>query len=118
MKNKQKERRTFSIAFKKEKVALIESGKITVKEVSIIYDVSRTAIYRWIKKYSKLPETERVVVEKISEGAKNIELLHRIGELERTVGQKQMELDFYKSAIEIISEQEGTDVLKKFKPKQ
>lgn len=117
MKKQQKLRRTFSTAFKKEKVSLIESGKVTVKELSIVYDVTPTAIYKWIKNFSKLPKTERIVVEKISEQAKNKELLQRIGELERAVGQKQMELDYYKSAIEVISEQEGTDLLKKFKPK-
>lgn len=117
MEKEQKVRRTFSTAFKKEKVSLIESGKISVKELSIVYDVTRAAIYKWIKKYSKLPRTERIVVEKISEEARNKELLQRIGELERKIGQKQIELDYYKSAIAVISEQEGTDVLKKFKPR-
>ena len=117
MKLERKVRRTFSISFKKEKVSEIEKGKLSVRELSIIYEVSPTAIYKWIKKYSTLPPTERYVVEKISEQTKNKELLDRIGELERVVGKKQLELDYYKSAIEVLNETEGEDLLKKYKPK-
>lgn len=117
MESERKVRRTFSTAFKKEKVKLIEGGMISVKEVSVIYEVTPAAIYKWLKKFSNLPKTERVVIEKISEETKNKELLQRIGELERAVGKKQLELDYYKSAFEVLNEEEGTDLLKKFKPK-
>lgn len=109
--------RTFSTEFKKEKVASIESGKITVKELSDIYEVSQTAIYNWIKKFSKLERGERIVIEKISEEQKNKELLKRIAELERTVGRKQLELDYYKTTLDILEEQEGDSLVKKYKPK-
>ena len=117
MKNERKLRRTFSIEFKKEKVSLIDSGKLTVREVSDIYDVSHTAVYKWIKKFSRIDKTERIVVEKISEEQKNKELLKRISELERIVGKKQLELDYYKTTIEVLNEQEGEDLVKKHKPK-
>lgn len=110
-------RRTFSTAFKKEKVALIDSGKISVRELSDVYGVSPTAIYKWLRKYSNLEKGERVVVEKISEEQKNRELLKRIEELERAVGKKQLELDYYKTALDIIQEQEGDGLVKKYKPK-
>ncbi len=116
MKSQQRTHRTFSTAFKIEKVELLDKGKVTVKELSEIYDVSPTAIYKWKKKYSKLATNERIVVEKISEEKKNIELLNRIKELEQIVGKKQLELDYYKTTIEILSEEEGKDVLKKHKP--
>jgi len=109
--------RHFSTAFKKEKVELIDQGKISVKELSQIYDVSETAIYNWKNKYSKYTRTERVVVEKISEENKNIELLKRIAELERIVGKKQLELDYYKTTVEKLSEEAGEDLKKKYKPK-
>lgn len=118
MKTERKVRRTFSSTFKKEKVALIEQGSISVRELSVIYEVTPAAIYKWLRKFSNIAKTERIVVEKISEEAKNKELLLRIAVLERAVGKKQLELDYYKSTIEELSEQEGTDVLKKYKPKQ
>jgi len=110
-------RRTFSTAFKKEKVELIERGQTSVRELSLTYEVSPTAIYKWLRKYSKMSKTERVVVEKISEEQKNIELQHRIRELEQIIGKKQLELDYYKTVVEVISEEEGEDVAKKYKPK-
>jgi len=116
MKRQQKTHRTFSMAFKQEKVELLDRCKITVKELSKIYEVSETAIYKWKRKFSKLGKSERIVVEKISEANKNVELLHRIKELEQIIGKKQLELDYYKSVIEVLNEKEGEDILKKYKP--
>ena len=116
MKSQPQSHRTFSTAFKVEKVELLESRKITVKELCGIYGVSRSAIYKWKKKYSKLEASERVVIEKISEEKKNIELLNRIKELEQIIGKKQIELDYYKTAIDVLSEEEGENILKKYKP--
>jgi transposase-like protein len=117
MKKKQNTHRIFSTAFKKEKVDLLDNGKITVNELSKVYEVSPTAIYKWKKKFSKLDQSERVVVEKISEARKNGELLQRIKDLEQVIGKKQLELDYYKSAIEVLKEKEGEDILKKYRPK-
>ena len=114
---KNKSHRRFSTVFKKEKVELIDEGKLTVKELSDIYEVSPNAIYKWIKKFSIQGKQERVVVEKISEEKKNTELLKRIRELERSVGQKQLELDYYKAVIDLVSEEAGEDVKKKYKPR-
>jgi len=116
MKGQPKTTRHFSTSFKKEKVELLDKGKITVSELSKIYNVSHTAIYKWKKKFSSLDQTERIVIEKISEEKKNIELLNRIKELEQIIGKKQIELDYYKTAVDVLSEQEGEDILKKFKP--
>jgi len=54
-----------------------------------------------------------VVVEKISEENKNIELLKCIAKLERIVGKKQLELDYYKTTVEKLSEEAGEDLEKK-----
>ncbi len=117
MKRQSKSHRTFSTAFKLEKVGLLDKGKITVKEICQLYEVSGTAVYKWKRKYSKLDTSERIVVEKVSEEKKNIELLYRINELEQIIGKKQIELDYYKTAIDEISEEAGEDLLKKFKPR-
>ena len=117
MKKDRKARKTFSAAFKREKVELIDHGKLSVRELSLIYEVSQTAIYKWLKKYSKYSSGERVVVEKISEEKKNIELRNHIRKLEQVIGRKQLELDYFKEVVEIISEEEGVDVAKKYKPK-
>jgi transposase-like protein len=107
--------RIFSTAFKKEKVELIEKGKLSVRDVSDLYEVSTTAIYKWVKKFSKLPKDERIVVEKISEQQKNKDLIKMIQSLERSLGRKQLELDYYKTIVDLVSEETGEDI-KKYKP--
>ncbi len=118
MKKCRRTRRTFSEAFKREKVELIDHGKLSVKELSKIYEVSDRAVYNWLKKFSKYAAGERVVVEKISEAKKTIELYNQVRDLEQALGRKQLELDYYKEVVSIISDEEGEDVAKKHKPKR
>lgn len=106
--------RVFSSDFKKEKVKLIEQGKIKVSQVSKMYGVSQTAVYNWVSKYSKLPKDERVVVEKVSEELKTLELLKRVGDLEKIIGQQQIEIIFQNTIIKHGSEIIGEDLKKKF----
>lgn len=110
--------RVFSAAIKKEKVKQIDEGKFTVKQVSDLYDVSQTAVYNWIKKYSTIRRDERVVVEKVSEASKTQSLYKQVRDLEQALGRKQMELDYYKEIVKLESESGGVDIEKKHKPKQ
>jgi len=93
MKKQRKQRRTFSEAFKREKVDLIDHGKLSVKELSKIYEVSARSIYKWLKKFSKYSAGERVVVEKISEAKKTIELHHQVKELEQALAKREVLID-------------------------
>ncbi len=113
-KSKKKQIRTFSTTFKKEKVSLIETGQITVLQLSRIYNVSSRAIYNWVKKYGNYEPTERIVVEKKSESMKNIELLKKIESLERIIGKQQVKLLYKEKVIELGSELLGKDIEKKY----
>lgn len=113
-----KQRRVFSSEFKKEKVDLIEKGKLRVSDICKTYEVSQTAVRKWLLKYGKLQASERVVVEKIGEEKKNIELLKRVAELERIIGQQQMQLIYKEAVIECGSEHFGIDIEKKFNSRQ
>lgn len=107
--------RQFSTEFKKEKVSQIDGGKITVLQLSRIYEVSATAVYKWVRKYSRYAgQNEKVVVQKESEQAKTLLLLKKVAELEQLVGQKQVELEYLKKVIEFGSEITETDIKKKF----
>ena len=110
--------RIFSTTLKKEKVKLIDEGKVTVKQISDIYDVSQTAVYNWIKQYSTIAKDERVVVEKVSETQQTQALYKQVRDLEQALGRKQMELDYYKEIVKLVSESEGVDVEKKHRPNQ
>jgi transposase-like protein len=114
MKSKQKQNRVFSTEFKKEKVKLIENGKLKVSEISKTYDVSVSAVYKWLSKYGKLKRDERMVVEKESEAVKTLSLMRKIGELEQLIGRQQVELVYKETIIELGTELLGEDLKKKF----
>lgn len=114
-----KMRRTFSTEFKKEKVLLIEQGKLKVSEVSKMYEVTQTAVYKWLLKYSKsYSKTERLVVEKISEEAKTLDLMRKVAELERVIGKQQLQIIYKEAVIQSASELIGEDIEKKYSSQQ
>ena len=118
MEVKLRKMREFSKEFKKEKVALIAQKKIRVSELSRIYGVSKSAIYKWIEQYNSLPKGERLVVEKECEEKKNLSLLKKIAELEGIIGKQQVSLIFLESVIECGTELLGEDLKKKYSTRQ
>lgn len=119
MENEIKLRRTFSTEFKKEKVALIEQGKVKISEICKTYEVSQTAVRKWLVNYGKKDhKTERIVVEKLSEEAKTLALMKKVAELERVIGQQQLQLIYKEAVIQSASEYVGEDIGKKFGSQQ
>lgn len=111
----QKKRRTFSETFKREKVSELEAKTMTIAQLSRIYDVSRTAIHRWIHLYGKLKtKGERMVIEKESEAKRTDFLLEKVKQLEQLLGQKQVEIEYLNKVIEFESNAVGEDIKKKY----
>lgn len=107
-------KRKFSPDFKKKIVHLYESGQHTTKEISSLYNISQYLIYRWIYRYSHYNKQSVQVVEfKDSQMNKVKELQKRIAELERIVGQKQMNIDFLNKMIELADAEYNIDIKKK-----
>ena len=106
--------RIFSEAFKKEKVQEYLENKVSVQQISDLYKVSRSAIYLWIYKYSNLEPGVKTVVQMESEEQKSKYLMQRVAELERVVGQKQLLLDLDEKVFELLNEELGYDVKKKY----
>jgi transposase len=107
--------RYFSESFKQEKVREIEKRTVTVSEIAREYEVSNSAVYKWIDKYSLMKKKGiRQVVESESDTRKVIALREKVRELERMVGQKQIQLEFKDKMIEIAEEMYGVDIKKKF----
>jgi len=108
-------RRTFSEEFKRQKVQLLIEKKISIGDLSKLYQVSRMSIYRWLYRYSPHHKKGTVqVVQMESEAEKNRVLLEQIAELERTVGQKQIQIDFLEKMIELASSELKVDIQKNF----
>ncbi|MEX2234231.1 MAG: transposase, partial [Cyclobacteriaceae bacterium] len=96
--------RCFSEEFKKSKVKEIIGKQVTITQLSRLYGVTRTALYKWLYKYSADHERKStLVVQMESESYKTERLQQRVAELERTIGQKQLEIDFLNKLLEIAS---------------
>jgi transposase-like protein len=108
-----RQRRVFSEAFKREKVAEIVSGQISVSSFCRLWDVSATSVYRWIYRYSDQHQKgTTMVIQKESEAAKVAELQKQIAKLEQALGQKQMVIDYQDKLIEEASKELGMDIKK------
>jgi len=111
--------RYFSEDFKRKKVLEIERGLTSIGEIKRQYQVSGTAIYKWIYKYSMGKEKgERMVLESKSDTVKIKLLKEQVAQLERLVGQKQIKIDFLEKMIEIAGEEYGIDIKKKHSTQQ
>lgn len=109
--------RSFSESFKREKVEEILNKRISISEFCKLWDVSSTSVYRWIYQYSpNYKKGSKMIIQQDSEAAKTQELLKRVAELERILGQKQMEIDYQSKLIEVASKELDIDLKKSFKP--
>lgn len=110
-----RQRRIFSEEFKRQKIQLIVEKKITIRDVSELYQVSIMSVYRWLYKYSPHHEKGSVqVVQMESEANKTKQAWQRVAELERAVGQKQLHIDYLERLLLIGSQELGIDLKKNF----
>lgn len=108
--------RNFSEDFKKSKVRDLNAGVIKVRDICKLYDVSRTSVYNWLYLYSDTEKSVKTVTQMESEQFKTQLLLQKVAELERSVGQKQLEIDYLQSCLAVASDELGYDVKKKHAP--
>ena len=110
-----REQRIFSETLKKQIVKQLVNKRITLNQVVVEHQVSRTSVYRWLYKYSPV-HTQKctLVVQMKSEEQRKHELHQRVAELERIVGQKQLEIDFLNKLLEVGSKELGFDLKKSF----
>jgi transposase len=112
-----KERRIFSEELKKKAVKDLTCKRTTIKALMNEHQISPQTVYKWLYKYSPYHEQKcTLVVQMKSEEIKNSELRQRMAELERIVGQKQLEIDFLNKLLEIGSGELGFDLKKSFSP--
>ena len=106
--------RVFSEEFKRQCVKEYETGKLTVKEICLLYHLHEQNVYSWIHKYSVYKKKGLRVIEMASSSSKKVkELQSKIKDLERIVGQKQINIDFLEKLIDIAEEELGVDIKKK-----
>jgi transposase len=116
---KERRNRYFSEDFKRKKVSEIDRNLICISAVCREYQVSHTAVYKWIYKYSAMRKKGiKQVVENKSDSKKLQQMRDQIRELERIVGEKQIKLDFQEKMIELAEQEYKIDIKKKFSGKR
>jgi transposase-like protein len=111
----ERHRRRFSESIKRKKVLEIEQKLTTVSQVCKEYEVAQVTVYRWLSRYgSSYQKGEFMIVESESDTRKLIELGRQKAELERIIGQKQIQIDFLNKMIDLAEEDYQIDIKKKF----
>ena len=109
-----RQNRYFSEDIKKKIVRDLEKNLTSITDVCYTYEVSRTSIYRWIYKYSAMAKKKhKQIVEPKSDTTRINALKERIKKLERTIGQKQIMIDFKDKMIELAEQRYNVDIKKK-----
>lgn len=108
--------RRFSETFKTEKVREVEVGLVRVIDLCKTYEISSMTVYRWLDKYGSKREKkqERMIVETLSDTKQLMDLKKRVAELERLVGQKQIQIEFQEKMIDLAEDFYQVDIKKKF----
>lgn len=107
--------RIFSEVLKRQVVKDLVSKRTTIKGVMLEHQVSAQSVYNWLYKYSAQHQPQcTLVVQMKSEATKSGELQKKVAELERIIGQKQLEIDFLNKLIEIGSKELDFDFKKNF----
>lgn len=110
--------RTFSEEFKKAKIKELDQKLISIQELVTSYKISRTSVYKWLIKYSiHYEKGTKMVIELESEAHKTKQLLQEKAELQRALGEKQMQLDLLNKLIEFASDDLKIDLKKSFQEK-
>lgn len=110
-----RKQRKYSEEFKKRLVTDFEKGKFSVPQLEKLHGVPHATIYRWIYKFSTFNEKGfRIIEMKDSSNKKMKELEARVKELERTVGRKQIMIDYLEKMMEIAKDELDIDIKKNF----
>jgi len=106
--------RYFSEDLKRKIVSELERKLVTKAEICREYQVSRTAVDKWVYKYSPMKKKkERLVYESDSDTRKIAALKMEIAELKQMVGDKQIKIEFLEKMIELTEEDLGIKFKKK-----
>ena len=107
-------RKIYSEGFRKSRVREYEAGQFTIRELASLYGLSYQTIYVWIYRYSAYNKKGLKVVEMTSSSTKKItELKTKIADLERTLGQKQIQIEYLEALVDVAKEDLGVDLKKK-----
>jgi transposase-like protein len=111
-----KQQRQFSPTLKRSIIDSFDHGRMSAKQISREYNVSESTVYRWIYKYSQHNTKGTIIVMDKKKQHNEVQALkQRIAELERAIGTKQMQIDYYEMYVKTMDELAPEELKKKWK---
>lgn len=98
----------YSYSFKKQVIEEIENGQISMNAAALKYEVSRSTIKKWFDKMGNFDKKLRSM--------KGRSPAQKMKEMEARIKRLEQEKEILSFAIDMISEETGTDMLKKYLP--
>lgn len=109
----ERRQRRFSENFKKEIVVELESGNLTVRQVSLAYEVKQDNVKRWIHKYGREPLPKGILIQSPAEINKLRELEKETVKLKQIIGEQQIKILYLEQIMRLAKEKLGDDFEKK-----
>lgn len=98
----------YSFAFKMEVIQALENGQMSQRQITRKYGVHRTTIVAWVKKFGNLEKKHIAMGEKTPR--------EEIVEMKARLRALKMENDTLKYIMQVIREEYGEEVVKKYLP--
>lgn len=98
----------YSYAFKMEVVESVENGKFSQNQASKVFGVHRRTIYRWMKNYGNFEKKLREM------GGKSAK--QTVADLRAKLRVSECENEVLKAVLDIIQDEYGEEVVKKYLP--
>ena len=111
----ERRKRRFSEIFKREQVALIEAGKLSIKGVSVLYEVKVENVRRWVKKYGKVEPVPTILIHSAQEVNRIRDLEHESFNQKRIIGEQQIRILYLEELLRLAKDKLGPDFEKKIK---
>lgn len=109
----ERRRRRFTESFRKDQVALIESDKVTIQEVSKLYEVKVASIRRWLDKYGKKKRAPQIIISSNNDYNRLRILEKENGKLKELIGDQHVKMVYLEHLLELAKGQLGSDFEKK-----
>ena len=98
----------YSYSFKKQIIEELENGQLSMNQSSKKYNISRSTIQKWFTKMGNL--------EKRIKGLQGMSPRQKLRDMNARIKRLEQEKEILSFAMDMISEEVGTDMLKKYLP--
>lgn len=113
MTSQERLKRRFSENFKKGIVVELESGKLTVRQVSLAYEVKPENVKKWLHKFGKEPLPKGILIQSPDEINRLRDLEKESMKLKQIIGEQQIKILYLEQCVKIAKGKLGDDFEKK-----